>query len=393
MKKLVYVTALSLMTSATFAQKTNVKAAEKLADSKAAEARALATEARQHEETKADPYAWYVSGLIEQKDFDQKLALLQLQQTEEGEAIYAPLLAEVPFFLKAYELEKIPDAKGKVRTKYTKKVAEALKGHMGYLLNAGNYYLGAKEYEKCIQAFNSYLNIKSHELFANDKVVSEIDTLAKEVAFFTVLASYEGKLYDQAIAYANKYKDQDYKKDEIYQVLTATQLAKMDTVAALRTLEEGVRLFPQQGYYLGNIVNIYAQQGKTDEAIVYLEKAIEQDPTNTNFLQFMGVLYERKENWEKASEYYQKILAIKADDFDGNHNLGRMYYNQAVTLLGAEKIDKLIEDKARGLFTKSVPYLEAAYKENPDQVYYVLANVHDRLGNKARYDEIMAAHK
>lgn len=392
MKKLVYVTALSLMATGVFAQKTNVKAAEKLADTKVAEARALAAEARQHEETKADPQAWYVSGLVEQKEFDKKLAMLQLQQIEEGEAVYAPLLAEVPLFFKAYELEKVPDAKGKVRTKYTKKVAEALKGHMGYLLNAGNYYLGAKEYDKCIQAFNSYLEIKGHELFASDKTVSEIDTLAKEVAFFTVLASYEGKLYDQAIAYANKYKGQDYKKDEIYQVLTATLLAKSDTVAALTVLQEGAQLFPQQSYYLGNIVNIYAQQGKTDDAISYLEKAIAQDPQNTNFLQFMGVLYERKEDWTKASDYYEKILAIKADDFDGNHNLGRMYYNQAVTLLGAETINTLIENKARDLFKKSLPYLEAAYKQKPDQVYYVLANVYDRIGNKARYDEIMAAH-
>lgn len=389
MKKLVYVAALSLAASGAFAQKTNVKAAEKLADSKPAEARALAAQARAHEETAQDPQAWYVSGLIEQKDFDQKLLKVQLQQAEESAELYAPLLAEVPLFLKAYELDKLPDAKGKVKMKYKKKIAEALKGHYNNLLNAGNFYLGNKEYDKSIQAFNSFLEIKGSELFEGDKEVSVIDTLAKEVAFFTVLASYEGQLYDKAIEYARKYKEQDYKKDEIYQLLTATLLAKQDTVAALKTLEEGVTFFPTQPYYLGNIVNIYAQQGKTDEAIAYLAKAIEQDPTNTNFLQFMGVLYERKESWDKASEFYKKILDINASDFDGNHNLGRMYYNQAVTLLGAEKLDKLTEEKARDLFKKAIPYLEAAYKQKPTDVYYVLANVHDRLGNKARYDEIM----
>lgn len=389
MKKLVLVAALSLMAGGAFAQKTNVKAAEKLAESKPAEARALAAQATAHEETKSDPQAWYVAGLVEQKDFDQKLGKLMLQQIEESDEVYAPLLAEVPLFLKAYELDKLPDAKGKVKPKYKRKISEALKGHLNYLLNAGNYYLGSKEYDKSIQAFNSFLDIKGHELFEGDKEVSTIDTLAKEVAFFTILASYEGQLYDKAIEYATKYRGQDYKQDEIYQLLTATQLAKQDTVSALKTLEEGVKLFPTQAYYLGNIVNIYAQQGKTDDAISYLAKAIEQDPTNTNFLQFMGVLYERKESWDKASEFYKKILALKADDFDGNHNLGRMFYNQAVTLLGAEKLDKLTEEKARDLFKKAIPYLEAAYKQKPTDVYYVLANVHDRLGNKARYDEIM----
>ena len=75
MKKLLCAVALGLMTTAgAFAQIANVKAAEKIAGSgdKADfnEARRLIKEALANDETKNDPYTWYVAGLIDRENFN-----------------------------------------------------------------------------------------------------------------------------------------------------------------------------------------------------------------------------------------------------------------------------------------------------------------------------------
>ncbi|MDO4692457.1 MAG: hypothetical protein Q4A64_06265 [Porphyromonadaceae bacterium] len=393
MRKLIYVAALGLMATGAFAQKANVKAAEKVADSNVAEARNLAKAAREHEETKADPYAWYVSGLIEQKEFQMELTKAQLQQPHNEALMYGALMNEVPYFLETYRLESIPNEKGKVKLKYAKKAKDMLKSDHPLLVNAGYFYIQNKEYAKSAEAFDNYIKVRKHPLFADDKAIATVDTAMLDASYLLVAACYEGKLYDKAVAYGQQFKDQDYKGDDIHQLISASLLAKADTVAAMKMLEEGAAKFPKQPYYFGNIINIYAIQGNNDGAIDYLKKAINQDPTNTNYLIAMGGLYERKEDWNTAADWYKKALDIKGDDFDANHNLGRSYYNQAVTLLNAAELDKLTEDKAKALFEKAYPFLENAYKQKPDEVYYVLANVCDRLGKKQRYDEIMAAHK
>lgn len=393
MKKLIYVATLSLAATGAFAQKANLKAAERVAESNIAEARALAQAARAHEETKADPFAWYVSGVVEQKEFTQELLKAQTGQAHDEGVMFAALMKEVPFFLETYRIESTPDAKGKVKIKYAKKAKELLKGDYQYLMHAGYHYIQDKNYEQSIAAFDNYIKVRKHEMFADDKEVSAVDTSLMDASYLVVAASYEGKLYDKAVAFAQQFKDQAYKGDDIHQLMAASLLAKADTTTALQVLEEGAKKYPNQPYYFGNIINIYAIKGNYDGAIDYLNRAIAQDPKNVNYLNAMGGLFERKEEWAKAGEWYAKALAEKADDFDANHNLGRSYYNQAVTLLNAQELDKLTESKAKALFEKAYPYLEAAYKQKPSEVYYVLANVYDRLGMKKKYDEVMAANR
>ncbi len=397
MKKFFYAVAVGLLaTTATFAQKSDIRSAEKLAEKNPAEARAIMNKLGDNIEPKYKAYASYVSGLIEHEAFHKELNKLMVPTlgTCDTLAMYNDLMESIPFFLKTEAIELQPNEKGKVKIKYTKRAKSHLKEDYGLLINAGYYYIQNKEYAKSAKAFDNYLKVRGMKIFENDKAMTTPDTMSWDAAYLAVAANFEGKQYDEVIKLANQYKEQqDYKKDEMTQLICASQLAKADTVAAIQALETGAEAFPQSPYYLGNLVNIYAMQNKLDKAIDFLNKAIEANPKNTNYLLVMGNLYERKEDWKTSGEWYQKILDLDANNFDANHNLGRSYFNQAVTLLNAETLDKLTTNKAKGLFKQALPYLEAAYKVNPDQVYYVLSNVYDRLGMKEKYDEVMAGHQ
>lgn len=386
--------ALGLVGTSALAQKANVRSAEKLAGSNAAEARALAAQAREHEETKNDAYTWFVSGQVEQQAFQRELVKLQLGQAGDEPTMYEALMAEMPYFFRVYELESQPDEKGKVRFKHTKKAKEHVKNDFRYLINAGYHYIQNQDYKRSVAAFARFYEALEHPMLADEKGLRtpEIDTMAWDAAYLSVLASYEAKDYDQAVTLANKFKNQEYKRNEIYQVLSAAYLAKQDTVTGLTVLEEGAKLFPQEAYFLGNIVNVYANQGRLDDAIAFLRKGVEQDPRNLTFITALGNLYERKEDFVNAEAQYKIAYDLDPTNFDASYNLGRAYYNQGVMTRNVENLDKLTQDKAIELFRKSIPYLEAAYKLNASEVYYTLASAYAQIGNEAKYDELMKLH-
>ncbi|MDY3089892.1 MAG: tetratricopeptide repeat protein, partial [Porphyromonas sp.] len=157
--------------------------------------------------------------------------------------------------------------------------------------------------------------------------------------------------------------------------------------------EEGQKRFPKSPYFTLNLAQLAFNQGKLDKSEAYVLRALEQDPQNTTLLNFLGGLAEQQQNLDKAAEWYLKSLAVKADEYDANYNLGRTYYNQAVELFNVQNPTKLSDDKAKGFLAKAVPYLEAAYKLKPEDVYYVLSNTYDRLDRKADAERIRAAHQ
>lgn len=393
MKKLLIVASLALTSMGAFAQSIKTKEAEKLIDRNVQEARARVAEARAHEETKNDPFTWYVSGLVEQKEYNTEYLKAQVGQNANQERMYKSLIAEIPFFLKTYDLENVPNEKGKIKLKYAKKAKDLLQVDYQQLLNAGSFFQQKQDYKTAAEAFESYLDVRQHPIFADEKSISTLDTTAYDVAYYSALMYHEVKNYDKAISVANRFKDAPTKGEEIYQVLAASHQAKGDSATLVSILEDGQKRFPKSNYFTLNLAQIEFNRGRYAESEAYIIKALEQDANNTILINFVAGLAEQQGNLEKAAEWYLKSIAVKSDDYDANYNLGRTYYNQAVELFNVEKPTKLTDDKAKACLAKAVPYLEAAYKQKPESVYYVLANTYDRLDRKADYDRIMSAHK
>lgn len=359
-----------------------------------ATARSLAAKDRDSQEYTDKAHAWFASGDVEHALFNSEMTKMMLPTMKADTAkMYEALLNEVPFFEKAYELDKeAKNEKGEANPRFEAKIKEILASDHKYFVNAGYFYLQKENYDQAFKAFDKYLSIRQMPIFANDPAMQAEDSATMDARYLAVASAYQGKKYKEAIDLASKFKDMKYEQNNIYQMLAASYAAQGDTTKYMEVLKEGADKF-QDAYYLGNIVNVYSLQNKIDDAIAYLQKAIDKNPSNTNFLNAMGSLYERKEDYKSAAAQYKKILDIKADDFDGNYNYARSLYNQAVVILNAEKIDKLERDKAMNFYKESLPYFETAYKVNPKQVYYILGSVYNALGMEAKYKEVMEANK
>lgn len=176
------------------------------------------------------------------------------------------------------------------------------------------------------------------------------------------------------------------------QVLAQTQLELTDTVGYVETMRKGLELYPNEPYYSVNLINTYIAQEKTDLAIQTLEEAIKRSPNNAQLYDVMGKLHENEGREEEAIASFSKALEVDPEYGEANYDMGRVYYNQAVTIKTGENISSENDQKAEELFRKALPYMLKAYEKDPEQTYYLLGNIYYQLRMNAEYDELMKKH-
>lgn len=114
MKRLLLTVALCVAASASFAQKKAVKEAQGIAKGDKAdftEARSLIKGALENPESKDDAQTWYVAGFIEDQQFSAERTKQILGQQPNEPVMYDALIAILPYFKKAYELDQLPNEK------------------------------------------------------------------------------------------------------------------------------------------------------------------------------------------------------------------------------------------------------------------------------------------
>ncbi len=392
MKKVMSIALATLMSSSfAMAQKANVKGAEKIADKKGDfnEARTLIKAALENEETKNDPKTMYIAGYVEESYFTSE-NVKQLEGVEPNrEQMNKALIDMFGYYIGTIDMETAANDGNTKPGKYGKKVKEAFENNLLYFINAGGYYMEKQNYPEALKAFSAFKQIKKLPMFA-DTPIAAVDSNSMMVDFFSVITAYQTGDKNLTIKLAEEIKTVEYRRNDLMQILSQTYLENADTMKYIATMQEGLALYPNESYYSVNLINTLIQMGRNSEAIALLEKTIEKAPNNAQLYDVMGKLYEATDE-AKSLEWYAKALAIDPEFMESSFNIGRVYYNQAVTLKSSDKYDAATEKQITELFKKALPYLEKVYAKNPDQCYYILAQVYYNLKMGDKYDAIKAA--
>ena len=393
MKKLVSALAVGLLTSAgAFAQVANVKSAEKIANSDKpdfAEARRLITEALANDETKNDPYTWYVAGLIENKAYTEGFKKAAIDQNADRTDMYKALTASIPSWLKVYELENQPNEKGKVNLKYTKKLQEVLHNDYLQLFNGGAWFLQSNKYAEGVNALEKFLDVKKAPFFAEDKDVAAIASNAMNAAYYAIGAASSLKEYDRVISLYNRFGSFALNPKDIHQWVSSAYFAKKDSVGAIPVLIEAVKASPEEPYFLVNLVNIYQKNGKEAEANKLLDDRIAANAQDATALLVKGSIVEEKDLKEALQWYYK---AAKADAKNANAfiYLGAGLYNAAAKIYENTNVTQAMAKTAEDLLRASIPVLEIAYKSRPDNIKGMLGSIYYQLKMTDKRDALDA---
>ena len=393
MKKLVCALAVGLMTSAgAFAQVANVKSAEKIANSDKpdfAEARRLITEALANDETKNDPYTWYVAGLIENKAYTEGFKKAAIDQNADRTEMYTALTASVPSWLKVYEIESQPNEKGKVNLKYTKKLREVLHNDYLQLFNGGAWFLQSNKYAEGVNALEKFLDVKKAPLFADDKDVAAIDSNAMNAAYYAIGAASSLKDYDRVISLFNRFGSFALNTKDVHQWAVSAYFAKKDSVGAIPVLVEAVKASPEEPYFLVNLVTTHQKAGKEAEANKLLDDRIAANPNDATALLVKGSIIEDK-NLKEALQWYYKAAKADAKNVNAFIYLGAGLYNAAAKIYENTNVTQAMAKTADDLLHASIPVLEIAYKTRPDNIKGMLGSIYYQLKMTDKRDALDA---
>lgn len=163
--------------------------------------------------------------------------------------------------------------------------------------------------------------------------LSEIDKIKPTDEYYAdakILASFllsQDKRYDEAIANINQLLESKHDDNKLLMLLANLQHDAQDIQGAVDTTKHLVELNPTDDKHFFNLGVLLDEQGKKDEALAAMNKAIELNPKNANALNYLGYsLVEKKEKLDEAEKLIRQALKIEKNNGYFIDSLGWLYY-------------------------------------------------------------------
>ena len=390
MKKTLIMAALVLISAGCFAQKANVKKAKNLALQETPDfsgARAAINEALTNEETKDLADTWYTAGLIGYQELSKENEKTYLGQARDEKRAGEAVVESFDYWMKAADLagQKVLDKKGnevladkKTYALLQKKVLEYYKNQE--LVKYGIYLNDQRDFATAYGVFQRHLSIPELSLMQNEKLQKEMpkDSIYDQYKYYTAIFAIQAEMHPEAIAVLEEMKDGNYEAITVNQFLYQEYVNVQDTANYVRVLQDAVVRFPQEPWFLQNLINHYIFSGQEQEAINYLDQAIAREPNVAQYHLIKGNLNENQKNYEAALTDFDRALAIDPTMADAEAGKGRVYYNQAVkmnedaALIADAKEYKKALEEMNAMFRQSMPFFEKAHELAPDNRDYMI---------------------
>ena len=375
MRKVVFSVVLLLAASFTFAQEKAVKEAKKIANAvnpDFAQAEELINGALTNPETKDMAETWNVAGFIQKRRSEKEMESAYLRKPYDTLQVYKSALDMCKYYLKCDELAQIPNEKGKIKNKYRKNNAMAIKGERGNLINGGIQFFNEDKNKEALEYFGMYVSLPSQSMFAEDEEL-KADTLLPQIAYYASLAAMKLEDYASVLKYAPAAKDDKEVGKFAMEFVSTALKAQGDTAQWISSLQEGVQKYPEHPFFFGNLIDYYSSNKKFDDAMAFADNMIAKDPANPFNVYVKGYLYHNMEDYDKALEYYKKTIELDPSYAEAYSNIGLIYCLKAQDFSGKATSDvndpKYQEDMAtlKKFYEEAKPYYEKARELKPDQ--------------------------
>ncbi len=390
MKKNIFIAALILLSSVCcFAQKKNVSKARSLADAETpdfAAAKAAIKEALENDETKDLANTWYVAGWIDYKQYEAEYIKAQLGKASDenlrGEAVYE----SIGYWQQAYKIAMTPvyDKKGKAKydTRTVKNIQPKMLEYFQQqsLISAGYTAYEKKDYSKAYDMFICHVNIPDMEMMQSDpKLIAEMvrDSNYYTCIYYAGRFAYEAQRYDEAIATLQRMntpaasananrRDVIFANEYIYQIYSD----RKDTIKAVETLKECIQQFPEEAWFMQNLINLYINAGQESKAIEYLDMAITREPNVGQYYNSKASILARLGRFDESFAVFEQALALEPENALFLESYGFAYIDLGNKLSDdATYLDAKAYAKAKvqidEAYQKALPYFEKAYQLEP----------------------------
>jgi tetratricopeptide (TPR) repeat protein len=392
--------ALLMAVSFSFAQVKNVKEAKSIANGSNpdfAKAESLIEAALADPTTKDEPNTWNVAGYVQKRINEKEMESAYLRKPYDTLKVYNSSYNMIQYFLKCDELAQIPNEKGKIKNSYRKANAPILLIERPNLINGGIQYFNLNDNKKALDFFVTYIDLATVPMLEKENLLKQ-DTIISQVAYFVCLAATKIEDYPSIVKYAS-YGSEDKETGKfVLEFLATAYKAQNDTLNWVNTLKNGMKSFPEYTFFFGNLIDYYSNNNQYNEAMVFADEMLTNEPDNAFYLYVKAYLYHNIKDYDKAIEYYKKVIEIDTQYAEAYSNLGFIYcikaqeYSDKVTAVDISNPNYKKEQQIiKKFYEEAKPCYEKARSLKPEQTdlwLQGLYRIYYNLGLGAEFEEI-----
>jgi len=413
MKKQIIVALAILVSTLSFAQKDEIKAAEKaiksgnFADAKSAISSAEGLIGSTDDKTKAKFYllkgqALYANGTGSGQDIDAAIESLNMVAKVEGEnGKHAVEVAELKQAMLSNFLTK---GQSTLEEKQFAKSSDNFEKayHMSpkdtiFLYYAASTAVSGQDYDKALEIYKELKNIKYKgvdiQFTAVNKETNEVENFDnKNLRDISVKAGTHIKPED---------KKGESKSSEIVKNIALIYIAKGENEKAAAAMKDARKENPDDLGLLISEANVLLKLGDKEGFKNLMEEATTKDPNNPELQYNLGVIAAEGGDNESAMNYYQKAIELKPDYADAHNNMAVIILGkdqqiiEKMNALGNSAADnkKYDEYKSQRLdvYREALPHLETAFKLSPNVfVAKTMMNIYSAIDDTAKFKEMKA---
>lgn len=336
---------------------------------------------------------WFIPGKAGMEYYKEQYLNKTIGKNVDGAKMGHALIDGYNYLLKALPLDSLPDAKGKVKPKYSKEIVKMIKDNYDHFNNAAVFLWDAKDYQGAYDAWDIIINSPSNPVLGENAPTAYPDSTMADIMFNQGLAAWQMENLELSLAAFERSIAKGYDKPQVfdYAINHAARLNDNDKAYALA--EQAYKKFGSENpLYLQLMINGRIDKQQYEEAAKMLDDAIALTPNDAQLYNIKGILFESMKDHNQARELYHKAIQIDPSLAHAQYNYGRKLCDQAYEIndeaqannMPNDQYQKLREEKLNPLFREAAEHLEAALAadpENHDAKTY-LRNVYYNLGDE-----------
>ena len=348
--------------------------------------------------TNSDAYVWYVACKAKKGVIDGENYKRSQGQQFNADLMYNSAYDIFDYLIKCDELDKAPNAKGKVAPKYSMEIVQMMYENRNQLFNGGAYFYNAEKYDEAFKQFDMFIKTSTLEPLDTLPAVKDVE-LNANAAYYAALCGMQTENYKNVLKHVDLAIEEPSFKENATKYKAMAQVNSGDTIAWVQTLKNGAKTFPANPYFYQSLIAYYQTKNQSDEMTKFADEMIASNPENPLFFFVKGMVLQESNKPAEAVEWYKKTLE-KDPNYEGAlANLGLCYtllaqkYSQENASTNIKDKAKLKKDKEvlNGYFQEALPLYEKLRQLQPNkpELWVTgLSNCYYNLNMTDKFEEI-----